>query len=67
MDIVDISETQHEQMKRIDAQIERDRKLADRFFLAAMGMIFLLLAAAFYLLHSELTQIHIARLTKELG
>lgn len=58
--MMDIPETHHEAVKRLDQQIERDRKLSNRFYITLMGTVFLILALAFYLLHLQIQQSHIA-------
>lgn len=54
------TETFYQAMNRLDREIERDRKISDRLFISLLGTIFLVLALAFYLLHSQLHQTHIS-------
>lgn len=58
--IMDIPETQYEQMKRLDQGIERDRKLTDALFIALVGGLLLAFGLLFYLLHLQIHQSHIA-------
>lgn len=57
---MDTPETQYQQMKKLDRGIEHDRKLSSRLYITLMGAVFLILALAFYLLHLQIQQSHIA-------
>jgi hypothetical protein len=53
---MDHPETDFQAMKRLDAQVERDRKITDRLFIAAMGALFVGFGLLFFLLHLLLRQ-----------
>ena len=53
-------ETFYQAMKRLDREIERDKKMSDRYYTGLLGVIFLGLALAFFLLHIQLSLTHVA-------
>jgi hypothetical protein len=57
---MDNNETFPQAIKRLDCGIERDRKLGNLCYTLVMGFVFVAIGLAFFLLHLQLHQSHLA-------